>query len=413
MMWYRLQVKANALNKRSGIPVSLPDPNGIVGVVLRGFSFVGERVPPADMPNGATGRWYRDRDLHYYLGDWLIETEEAGSFAELEEVSISPLKAGPPAAVAIQFDSNKMSWGHKLYDIPFIWQDLDTMGEGVNVAVIDTGIDLQHDDLVSKIHPRSKSFVGSAADFNDSSGHGTQMAGIIGAAGMNKVYGIAPQASLLVLKATPDGTGTDLQKFIDAVLFAADLQEVDIISISYSFVVSNTDVERLRMIQKLKEAVQHALNKGKIVVASIGDLRTSLSPPEDRDTFPSSFNEGIPKKNGVLAVGSFDQAGRVCSFSHHNKHLLCLAPGDKSVLTTGLNNSVANGGQTSIAAAFTSGCLALMVSYCKKHHPGKSIDYTSILLETCDDLGPTTGPDIISGFGKINIRNAVAKIKSL
>jgi major intracellular serine protease len=404
---YRLQVTAHALNKRKRIPVAFPDTDGIVGIVLQGFSFIGERVHPSEL-NSTTERWYRDRDGYYYLGSWLIEIEEAQNLTAVEAVP----KAATPAT-SIPFDPNTMSWGHKLYDIPFIWQDLNTMGEGVNVAVIDTGIDVQHDDLVSKIHPLSKSFVGSAADFNDNSGHGTQMAGIIGAAGMNKVYGIAPQAGLVVLKATPDGSGTDLQKFIDAVLFAADQPEVDIISISYSFVVNDTDVERLKMIQKLKEAVHQAINKGKIVVASIGDLRTSLSPPEDRDTFPSSFNDGIPKKSGVLAIGSFDQAGKVCGFSHHNKHLLCLAPGDKSVLTTGLNNSVANGGQTSIAAAFTSGCLALMVSYCKVHHPGQRIDYTSVLLDTCDDLGPSTGPDIISGFGKINIRNAVAKIKSL
>jgi len=406
----RLQVIVPALNKRHRLPPPQGDPEGIIGVVLEGFSFIGEEVGPEEMRNRSIGKWYKDRDGYYYWGGGLLVIDE------IMAPPVAALKAVPKGVGlegAIPFDPNKMSWGHKLYDIPFIWNDLGTMGAGVTVAVIDTGVDVTHEDLIPNIHQLSKSFVGSETDFSDTAGHGTNMAGIIGAAGRNKIYGIAPQTSLLIVRATPDGTGTDLQKFIDAVNYAAEQPDVDIISISYSFVSNNTDVERLKLIKKLGVSVQNALDKGKIVVASIGDLRTSLSPPEDRDTYPSSFNDGIPNKKGVLAVGAFDQAGKVCSFSNHNKHLFCLAPGDRAVLTTGLNNSVVNGGQTSIAAALTSGCLALLLSYSKVKLPGKKIDFNSILLDTCDDVGPATGPDSMSGFGKINIRNAVAKIKSL
>ena len=76
MMKYRLQVKADALKKRKRIPPSFPDNEWVVGVVLRDFSFIGERVPQVEMPAAATGQWYKDRDGYYYSGEWLIEIEE-------------------------------------------------------------------------------------------------------------------------------------------------------------------------------------------------------------------------------------------------------------------------------------------------------------------------------------------------
>jgi subtilisin family serine protease len=295
----------------------------------------------------------------------------------------------------IQFDPTKMSWGHKWYNIPFIWNDLNTMGRGITVAVIDTGVDNQNEDLISNIHESSRSFIDNDLSITDVVGHGTKMAGIIGATGKHKVYGVAPECKLLILKASNQERGPDVKPFIDALNYASSIQEVDIVSFSSVF---DNDVN-------LKGAVEKCINNDKIVVASIGDARNFIGNPNgpDDDTFPACYT-------GVIAVGAFDQQGKLCNFSNWNQALSFLAPGDDYILTTGLDDSTAMGGQTSIAAAFTSGCLAILLSYAKI----KSItpkDCINAIFCTCDDYGPTIGKDIQSGYGLMNLRNAIAKIK--
>ncbi|MEP6746933.1 MAG: chitosanase [Bacteroidota bacterium] len=62
----QLIVTAEKLNKRSSIPANLPDPTGITGVVLKGYTFQADEV--ADVPNAALGKWYQDRDNNFYWG---------------------------------------------------------------------------------------------------------------------------------------------------------------------------------------------------------------------------------------------------------------------------------------------------------------------------------------------------------
>jgi len=297
-----------------------------------------------------------------------------------------------------QFIPEKMSWGHKWYNIPFIWNDLDTMGQGVTVAVIDTGVDYSHPDLSSKIHASSKSFINQSSEINDIDGHGTNMAGIIGASGI-KVFGVAPDSKLLILKASDQVRGANSDLFAQALDYASTIEEVDIISISSIL----TDTVTLR------KAINKCLLANKILVAAIGNSRDFIGLPNgpDPDTFPACY----PK---VLAIGAFDNTGKICSFSNWNANLSFLSPGDFSILTTGLNNTTSMGTGTSIATAFSAGCLALMLAYAKvRPTPIDKYKCVAALLNTCDDIGPTIGKDIQSGFGRMNLRNAINKIKNL
>jgi chitosanase len=70
----RLLVTANKLNKRSRIPSGLPDPNGISGVVMKGYTFDGTEV--INVPNPALGKWYQDRDQNFYWGGALTVLED-------------------------------------------------------------------------------------------------------------------------------------------------------------------------------------------------------------------------------------------------------------------------------------------------------------------------------------------------
>lgn len=73
-MMTRLIVKAKKLNKRRVIPGSLPDPEGIVGIVLENYTFEGEEVLP--VPNPSLGRWYKDKDNHFYWGGALTVLDD-------------------------------------------------------------------------------------------------------------------------------------------------------------------------------------------------------------------------------------------------------------------------------------------------------------------------------------------------
>ena len=315
--------------------------------------------------------WYKDAANNYY---W------SGGFAV--EKMVTPT----------EFDPAKMSWGHERYNLPFIWNKLKTTGEGITVALIDTGADTHHEDLATKINPLSKSFVGDPGNFNDTDGHGTTMAGIIGASGKSKVFGVAPGAGLLILKASEHKRGGDVKLFAKALDYAADIAAVDIISFS---TVLPDDAD-------LKTAIGKCHAKGKVVIAAIGNARdTSIPEGPDVNTFPACYDN-------VIAIGAFDPAGNIVPFSNWNPQLDFLAPGDLSVLTTTLNNGRGFGGGTSIATAFTAGCLALLFASAKgKTSKDKCIE---AIFSTCDDIGPTIGRDIRSGRGLLNLRNAITKL---
>lgn len=368
------------LNRRIGAPYTTSD---LAGYVVPGTEITISETCIGQSIEG-NNIWYKGMDGYYY---W------SGGF--FPNVNVETVFSNNSKTNMIQFDPKKMSWGHKWYNIPFIWNDLNTMGRGITIAVIDTGIDDHHVDLISNIHKSSKSFVDNDSSISDIVGHGTKMAGIIGATGKNKVYGVAPECNLLILKASNQESGPDVKPFVDALTYVSSIKEVDIVSFSN---VLDNDVN-------LKGAVEKCINNNKIVIASIGDARDIFGNPDgpDDDTFPACYNN-------IIAVGSFDQQGKICTFSNWNSHLSFLAPGDDQILTTGLNNSTAMGGQTSIAAALTSGCLALLLSYAKINAL-QPVDCINAIINTCDDIGTTIGKDIQSGYGRMNLRNAIAKLK--
>jgi subtilisin family serine protease len=295
----------------------------------------------------------------------------------------------------MEYDPNKMSWAHKWLNIPFIWNDLNTQGANATVAIIDTGIDLQHNDLITNIDLRnSKNIVDTS--INDSDGHGTSMAGIIGSNG-TKVYGVAPNVKLVIIKAALQTRGADIKKYAEALDYASTIPEVDIISFSNIFLTNDND---------LQNAVNKCTSSNKIIVAGIGNNRNFMLFPDgpDQDTFPACYDN-------VVSVGAFDQDGKISAFSNWNSHLSLLAPGE-NILTTSINNAATIEKGTSIATAFTSGCLALMISYAKSNSI-QSQKCVQALLNSCDDIGNSVGRDIQSGYGRINLRNAISKIKSI
>ncbi len=150
-------------------------------------------------------------------------------------------------------------------------------GDGIKVAVIDTGVDYNHPDLFG-FGPSSKVIGGYDFIENDDSpldtnGHGTEVAGIIAANGNLK--GIAPKTKILAYRVSDTGNAVSSDLIIKAVERAIE-DDVDIINISLG--VNRTN-------DRIEDSINHAVRKGIVVVVAAGnggpDFRTIGSPGKD------------------------------------------------------------------------------------------------------------------------------------
>ncbi|KAB2330201.1 S8 family peptidase [Cytobacillus depressus] len=238
---------------------------------------------------------------------------------------------------------NEVPKGVELIQAPKIWKD--TKGKGVTVAVLDTGCDITHPELKDRIIS-GRNFTnddkGNPDLFMDYNGHGTHVAGTIAATENNNgVIGVAPEASLLIVKVLNKNGSGQYDWIIKGIHYAIE-QKADIISMSLG---GPQDVPELH------EAIKKAVNNNILVVCAAGnegdgDDRT------DEFAFPGSYNE-------VISVGAVDLNRRSSDFSNSNNEMDVVAPGEK-ILSTYLNGKYATLSGTSMAAPHVSGALALI-----------------------------------------------------
>ena len=219
-----------------------------------------------------------------------------GSFAVLTEAHLVDPSAlfGPHVA--------RSEWAFTMTGA----RELNAMGltgAGVTVCIVDSGIDMLHPDFARLRLVAWKDFVNLRSEPYDDNGHGTAMAGLIAANG--SLRGIAPDASLIVAKATNSAGFGSSQAVADGIRFCVDpfgngTRGADIISISLGskaplFVATDVSL-----------AAQAALDRGVFVVAAAGN---------DGGPFDDSDVE-IPANVALaIAVGAVDASGRVASFS--------------------------------------------------------------------------------------------------
>lgn len=262
-----------------------------------------------------------------------------------------------------------VDWGVSSYGIPELWKR--TQGEGVTVAVIDSGI-APHSALVVADY---RNFT-SDSSFHDTLGHGTHVAGIIGARS-GQAKGIAPAVSLVSMKVLGhSGMGSN-ESVAQAVLHAAETK-CDIACMSLGS--SKPD-------PRLHEAIKLACREGVIIVCAAGNDGGSVD-------YPAAFAE-------TIGVGAVDRTGAACEFSSRGKEIVVAAPG-ADITSTWLNDGYATISGTSMAAPFVAGAIALFVSAAK--HAGQPADHQTVLhalAETCRDTGDT-GRDDVYGWGLLD-----------
>ncbi|TYS08328.1 S8 family peptidase [Bacillus subtilis] len=245
-------------------------------------------------------------------------------------------------------DVNELPEGIKVIKAPEIWAK-GVKGKNVKIAVLDTGCDTSHPDLKDQIIG-GKNFTddddGKEDAISDYNGHGTHVAGTIAANDSNGgIAGVAPEASLLIVKVLGGANGSGQYEWIINGINYAVEQKADIISMSLG---GPNDVP------ELEEAVKNAVKNGVLVVCAAGNEGDGNERTEEL-SYPAAYNE-------VIAVGSVSVARELSEFSNANKEIDLVAPGE-NILSTLPNKKYGKLTGTSMAAPHVSGALALIKSY--------------------------------------------------
>jgi subtilisin family serine protease len=234
-----------------------------------------------------------------------------------------------------------IDWGLEMINAPKAWEL--TKGEGVKVAVIDTGIDASHPDLSDNI----KSVINmqtKTRDAVDDYGHGTHVAGLI--AGKNT--GVAPAVDLYVAKVLDAKGLGNMANILDGITYAIH-SKVDILSMSLGV------NRRLPLI--LEERLKKAHKEGITIVCATGN--SGIKPPE----YPAFYDFAI-------GVGGVDQDGQRTRFSNFGVEMDIVAPAI-DILSTHLDGKYARMTGTSMASPLVVGAVALIKSHYRNQ--GKEI----------------------------------------
>lgn len=288
--------------------------------------------------------------------------------------------------LTIQDVKQKAGWGISAFDLPKTWQY--TQGEGVVIAVLDTGVDINHNDLVKNLLP-GRNFIEPNKPPIDDCGHGSHIAGILVAENNNiGVVGVCPKAKVMPVKVLDKRGNGNLLNVSDAVRWVADQGFVDFIAMSLGAPIK---------VQQVRKAIQYAASKGVITFCAAGNAGKTKEV-----FYPANYPE-------TIAIGAIDEHFKRAHFSNTGDNLDFMAPG-VDILSTVPENWYAVLSGSSMAAPFAIGVAALVLSYVKK---GKSnlklktnYDYINVFKQYTTPItnGNYTNPIFYQGFGIIDPR---------
>lgn len=269
-------------------------------------------------------------------------------------------------------------------------------GLGVTAAVIDTGIDLNNAEFKGRLVKGYNALSPTKTPMDDN-GHGTHVAGIIGAAADGVMtVGIAPDVSLMPVKVlSSSGSGTQTS-------FNA--------GVSYAV---NAGARILNMSLGAsgpfgQAGIQQAVSAGRLVVAAAGNDGAA------NPAWPARYAKETWANGQVIAVGAVDANGVIASFSNRagdTKNFFVVAPGVK-IASTYLNNQYVYMSGTSMATPVVSGVAADIWSNWMYLTANQ---VSSIIFQTATHLGasPAGTPDAVYGWGLVNLTKALQPIGTL
>ena len=314
---------------------------------------------------------------------------------EVDENNIDAIRHNPEVEkVEVDYkvhaldDEYESSWGVSQIGSKII-HDKGIKGHGVNIAVIDSGVDYTHVEL-SRVYMGGYDFVNDDPDPMDDHSHGTHCAGIIAAAINNLgVVGVAPEVGLYALKVL-DKKGSGYTSDIIAALEWCIDMGIHITSNSYGGPINSL---------LLHEAFDNAWKAGILSIAAAGNSNGD----GNKDTV------GYPAKyESVVAVAATDIDKQRASFSSTGPSIEVSAPGVNIYSTLPANGYGAKSG-TSMACPHVVGLAAAI----KCAYPELSnLSIREKICATADHLG-TPGRNWLYGFGLVNASTACGAIESM
>jgi subtilisin len=256
-------------------------------------------------------------------------------------------------------------------------------GVGVKVAIIDTGIDLDHPDLNVQ---GGLSCVSYTTSCDDDHGHGTHVAGIVAALNNNiGVVGVAPEAALYAVKVLDSAGSGNWSNVIEGIEWAID-NGMQVINMSLGGLSGSTALETV---------CNDAWNAGIIVVAAAGNNDAAGTV-----LYPAQYDS-------VIAVAATDSTNTRAGFSDTGPQVELAAPG-VNIYSTYKGGAYANMSGTSMASPHVAGAAALVIAsgITDANGNGRINDEVRQRLDaTAHDLG-TIGRDIQYGYGLVDASNA-------
>ena len=291
-------------------------------------------------------------------------------------------------------------------------------GTGVVVAVLDTGVDLDHPDLAANIYVNpgeildgvdndNNGFIDDISGWNfnggnnnadDDNGHGTHCAGSVAAVGNNGigVVGVAPQASIMPIKVLSGSGGGSFSAIIAGIDYVYMMKQrgVNVVVTSNSYGAGGNPGSAVQA------AFDQAYQAGIIHLAAAGNSGSSSGTGE---------NVGWPANYAsVIAVASTTSSDARSSFSSTGANVELAAPGS-SILSTYPGGSYATLNGTSMACPHAAGAAAVLISEAGllnisdgNNANGIADEVRSLLAATAVDLG-AAGQDTQYGYGRIDL----------
>lgn len=298
----------------------------------------------------------------------------------------------------------------------FSYSDLSLLldmpvNNSVIVAVIDSGVDGEHPDIVHAMWKNTaekgdgkdddrNGYIDDVSGYNfygyfqgldnantkDGFGHGTHIAGIIAAESGNQtgISGLSQAAKILNVKfLNSAGIGNQVDAAV-AIRYAVDMG-AKVINCSWGYYQYDT---------VLKDAVAYAISKGVIVVASAGNSG------QDYPQYPASFDSvlAVTSVEQNLTRSDFSSWGSSVSFAEYGRSVYSLAP----------NNNYAYKSGTSQSAAVLTGIISSILGYDSTY---TAREVKSILIQSTKDLGPS-GKDVDTGYGIVSISKLMGNLES-
>jgi len=281
--------------------------------------------------------------------------------------------------------------------------DLSTGSTSIVIAILDTGADLDHPDLASKIVP-GYDFVNNDSVPQDDNGHGSHVAGIAAAVSNNGlgVAGVSWGARIMPVKVLDSSGSGSSTNIANALMWAAD-QGVDVINMSFGSPSPSTTIQN---------AINYAYGKGVTLVAAVGNDGKQLPYQQcsffvctDYSFYPAAFDH-------VIAVGATDSSNAKASFSNYGTPLDVMAPG-VSIRSTYFDpsdpntNYYADMSGTSMSSPFVAGLAAILLGLPGVDTP-EAVEQA--LKDSALDLG-TPGRDNNFGDGLIQMDGAIQEVQ--